>query len=266
MVYLVGAGPGDPDLLTRRAYDLLQTATLVMADGLVSPEVLALAGPHAEVRSVAKRCGQARISQAEIGALMVQGARAGQAVVRLKSGDPLVFGRAGEEMAALRTAGVPFEVVPGISAAFAAAASLRVPLTDRGSASKLVLVTAHHAAGRDATAQVWEGPLPADATLAVYMPGPRMRDLCDRLVQSGMAADTPVAAVSRVSTGDEQVRFASVGTIEDKEVGPAPVMLLIGDALRRDHETGQGEIGPGEISPGKRDRGEIDPVSSPGKP
>ncbi len=231
----MGAGPGDPDLLTRRAFDLLQTATLVLADGLVSPEVLALAGPRAEVRSVTKRCGQARISQAEIGELMVAGARAGRAVVRLKSGDPLVFGRAGEEMAALRAAGVPFEVVPGISAAFAAAASLRVPLTDRGSASKLVLLTAHHAAGRE-RAEVWEGPLPLDATLAVYMPGRRLRALCDRLVQSGMPADTPVAAVSRVSTAEEQVRFARVGTMGDEAAGPAPVMLLIGDAVRGEDE------------------------------
>ena len=248
-VYLVGAGPGDPDLLTRRAYDLLRTATLVLADGLVSAEVLALAGPEAEVRSVAKRCGQARISQAEIGALMVAGARAGQAVARRKSGDPLVFGRAGEEMAALRRAGVPFEVVPGISAAFAAAASLRVPLTDRGSASKLVLATAHHAAERE-TAQVWEGPLPADATLAVYMPGARLRALCDRLLRSGMAADTPVAAVSRVSTGDERVRLASVGTLQDEEVGLAPVILLIGDAVRSDNALAPGDdFDPGKFDP-----------------
>src|SRR3984885_3828360 len=121
-VYLTGAGPGDPNLLTLRALRLLESADLILPDDLVSDAVLALAHAGAEIIPVGKRCGQPRITQAGIHVLMIEAARAGRSVLRLKSGDPLVFGRAGEEMAALRAAGVPFEIVPGISAAFAVAA------------------------------------------------------------------------------------------------------------------------------------------------
>ena len=127
-VYLVGAGPGDADLLTVRAARLLQTATHVLPDGLISAEIVALAGTNATVMPVGKRCGAPRVTQVEINELLVRLAREGASIVRLKSGDPLVFGRAGEEIAALRAAGVPFEVVPGITAAFAAAAALGTPV------------------------------------------------------------------------------------------------------------------------------------------
>ena len=130
-VYLVGAGPGDPSLLTLRALRLLQTADVILPDDLVSDEILALASPSAEIIPVGKRCGQPRITQAGIHELMLYHAGLGRSVVRLKSGDPLVFGRAGEEIEALRTANIPFEIVPGITAAFAVAASLKTPLTDR---------------------------------------------------------------------------------------------------------------------------------------
>jgi uroporphyrin-III C-methyltransferase len=133
-VYLVGAGPGDPELLTLRALGLLESADVVLHDDLVPEEVLALVHRHALVTSVGKRCGRPRITQTGIHALMVESARAGQSVVRLKSGDPLVFGRAGEEIAALRAAGIEFEVVPGVTAAFAAGAAFQFPLTDRKSA------------------------------------------------------------------------------------------------------------------------------------
>ncbi len=154
VVYLVGAGPGDPELLTVKALRLLESADVVFHDDLVPEEVLALARRHALVTSVGKRCGRPRITQAGIHALMVESSRAGQSVVRLKSGDPLVFGRAGEEIAALRAAGVRFEVVPGVTAAFAAGAALGLPLTDRKSASKLIFVTGHHADGKDAAADL----------------------------------------------------------------------------------------------------------------
>lgn len=139
-VYLVGAGPGDPELLTVRALRLLESADVVFHDDLVPDEVLALVHRHALITSVGKRCGRPRITQAGIHALMIDSAKAGQSVVRLKSGDPLVFGRAGEEIAALRSAGIPFEVVPGVTAAFAAGAALSLPLTDRKSASKTDLL------------------------------------------------------------------------------------------------------------------------------
>lgn len=235
-VYLVGAGPGNPDLLTLRAARLLATATLVLADGLISPEILGLANPAARTLSVAKRCGQARITQAEIHALMIDAARSGDAVLRLKSGDPLVFGRAGEEIAALRAAEIPFEIVPGITAAFAAAASLQTPLTDRTAASKLILATAHHAANKrdlDPNPQpLWQGPLPEDATLVLYMPGPDLEALAGQLIRAGVAPATPVTAISRASTPFEKIHSTSLASLRSSDVGPAPVLLLIGAAIQ----------------------------------
>ena len=235
-VYLVGAGPGNPDLLTLRAARLLASATLILADGLISPEVLALANPAARVLSVAKRCGQPRITQAEIHTLMIDGARAGHSVLRLKSGDPLVFGRAGEEIAALRTAALPFEIVPGITAAFAAAATLRTPLTDRSAASKLILATAHHAANKldlDPDPQpIWQGPLPSDATLVLYMPGRDLEALAHDLIRAGIAPSTPVTAISRASTPSEQTHTSTLEHLRSHDVGPAPVLLLIGHAIK----------------------------------
>lgn len=238
VVYLVGAGPGDPELLTLRAVRLLQTADVVLPDDLVSDEVLALASPSALVVPVGKRCGQPRITQAEIHALMLEHAGAGRSVVRLKSGDPLVFGRAGEEIAALTEAQLPFEIVPGITAAFAVAAGLKTPLTDRSSASKLIFATAHHAAPRpDAPAKLqltpkWEGAFPKDATLVVYMPGRRFRVLADELVASGIDPQTPCVAVSKASTPEELIHRTTLAALEDDAVGPAPVILLIGYAIQ----------------------------------
>jgi uroporphyrin-III C-methyltransferase len=231
-VYLVGAGPGAPELLTLRSLRLLETADVILPDDLVSEEVLALAHAGAEITPVGKRCGQPRITQAEIHSLMIEAARAGRSVLRLKSGDPLVFGRAGEEIAALRAAGVPFEIVPGISAAFAVAANLQTPLTDRTAASKLILATAHHAAGKLQLAPKWTGAFPEDATLVIYMPGRRFRVLADDLIASGIAAETPCVAVSRATTRDERVHTTTLALIEDDAVGPAPVILLIGHAIQ----------------------------------
>ncbi len=246
-VYLVGAGPGDPDLLTLRAHHLLSSATLVLADGLVSPEILALANPAARTISVAKRCGQPCITQApvtqdQIHALMIDGARSGYSVLRLKSGDPLVFGRAGEEIAALRAAQIPFEIVPGITAAFAAAATLQTPLTDRRAASKLILATAHHAASKPSPRlegdpapdpqPLWQGPLPTDATLVLYMPGPDLEALAHDLIRSGISPATPVAAISRISTYSERLHTSTLEHLRSEHVGPAPVLLLIGRAIK----------------------------------
>jgi uroporphyrin-III C-methyltransferase len=231
-VYLVGAGPGDPELLTLRALRLLQTADVVLPDDLVSDEVLGLASPSALVVPVGKRCGQPRITQAGIHALMLEHAGAGRSVVRLKSGDPLVFGRAGEEIAALTEAGIPFEIVPGISAAFAVAASLKTPLTDRSSASKLIFATAHHAAEKLELIPKWEGVFPKDATLVIYMPGRRFRVLADDLIASGIDGETPCVAVSKATTAEERVYTTTLDAIEDDKIGPAPVLLLIGHAIQ----------------------------------
>ena len=227
MVYLVGAGPGDPELLTLRAVRLLETADVVLPDDLVSDEVLGLASASALVVPVGKRCGQPRITQAGIHALMLEHASAGRSVVRLKSGDPLVFGRAGEEIAALTEAGIPFEIVPGITVAFAVAAALKTPLTDRGSASKLIFATAHHAAASRNSDKLqltpkWEGAFPQDATLVIYMPGRRFRALADDLIVSGIDRATPCVAVSKATTAEEQVYATTLADIEDMNIGPSP--------------------------------------------
>ena len=163
---------------------------------------------------------------------MLEHAGAGRSVLRLKSGDPLVFGRASEEIAALTEAAIPFEIVPGITAAFAVAAELKTPLTDRGSASKLVFATAHHAADKLELTPKWEGAFPKDATLVVYMPGRRFRLLADELIESGIDAQTPCVAVSKASTPDEHVLRTTLAALNDDAVGPAPVLLLIGYAIQ----------------------------------
>jgi uroporphyrin-III C-methyltransferase len=230
-VYLVGAGPGDPELLTLRALRLLESADVVLHDDLVPDEVLALVHRHALVTSVGKRCGRPRITQAGIHALMIDSARAGQSVVRLKQGDPLVFGRAAEEIAALRAAGVAFEVVPGVTAAFAAGAALRLPLTDRRSASKLIFATGHHAADKADTTPLWSGPLPEDATLVLYMPGRDTRRIADELRAAGVKADMPCAAVSHAATARQSLAACRLEDFASLACGPAPLLLLIGRAM-----------------------------------
>jgi len=232
-VYLVGAGPGDPELLTVRALRLLQTADVVLHDDLVPADVLALAGAEAMVTSVGKRCGRPRITQSGIHTLMIEAARAGQSVLRLKSGDPLVFGRAGEEIAALQAAGIPLQVVPGVTAAFAAGASLALPLTDRTSASKLILITGHHAAGREGSKPIWSGPLPEDATLVVYMPGRDLGRLAAELLAAGLPAATPCAAVSHAATQRQTHVAARLNELPGLHCGPAPMIVLVGTAVGR---------------------------------
>lgn len=230
-VYLVGAGPGDPALLTLRAAHLIKTADVILPDDLVSDDVLALASPTANIIPVGKRCGQPRITQAGIHELMLRHAQNGSSVVRLKSGDPLIFGRAGEEIAFLREHDLAFEIVSGITTAFAVAASLEIALTDRSRASKLILATAHHAAGKVALSPSWAGAFPEDATLVIYMPGRNFEALAANLVSSGIAPDTPITAVSSASTANEQIHKATLGTLHSKDVGPAPVILLVGPSV-----------------------------------
>jgi uroporphyrin-III C-methyltransferase len=230
VVYLVGAGPGDPELLTLRALRLLETADVVFHDDLVPEEVLALAQRHALVTSVGKRCGRPRITQAGIHALLIESARAGQSVVRLKSGDPLIFGRAGEEMAALRAAGVRFEVAPGVTAALAAGAALQLPLTDRASASKLIFCTGHHADGKD-PAPIWSGPLPEDATLVVYMPGRNLEQIARELSQAGVAGDVTCCAISHAATERQSWVAARLDGLGRVECGPAPLLLVVGRTM-----------------------------------
>ena len=231
-VYLVGAGPGDPGLLTVRALGLLQTADVILPDDLVSDEVLRMANPDAKIIPVGKRSGRPTITQNGIHALMIEHAQAQRSVLRLKSGDPLIFGRAGEEMGALREARIPFEVVPGITAALAVAADLKTPLTDRNGASKLILATAHHAAGKFASMSGWDGSSPQEATLAIYMPGRDFATLAKELIQSGVSPQTPCIAVSKAISPDQRVVSISVEGLGAAQIGPAPVLLLIGRAIQ----------------------------------
>jgi uroporphyrin-III C-methyltransferase len=230
-VYLVGAGPGDPELLTLRALRLLESADVVFHDDLVPDEVLALVHRHALITSVGKRCGRPRITQAGIHELMIDAARAGQSVVRLKSGDPLVFGRAGEEIAALRSAQIPFEVVPGVTAAFAAGAALSLPLTDRKSASKLIFCTGHHAADKTDATPIWAGQVPEDATLVIYMPGRDTARIAGELASAGVASDMPCCAISQAATSQQSHAACRLSEFGELPCGPAPLLLLIGRAM-----------------------------------
>lgn len=232
-VYLVGAGPGDPEMLTVRAVRLLETADVVLHDGLVSEEVLQLVHQSAIVTSVGKRCGRPTITQAGINALMIDSARVGRSVVRLKSGDPLVFGRAGEEIAALRDAGISFEVVPGVTAALAAGAVLELPLTDRRSASKLIFCTAHHSAAKADRTPIWTGPFPEDATLVVYMPGRDLGRVAQELMAAGVKTNMPCCAVSHVATSRQSYAACRLVDLAGLVCGPTPLLLLIGRAMER---------------------------------
>jgi uroporphyrin-III C-methyltransferase/precorrin-2 dehydrogenase/sirohydrochlorin ferrochelatase len=226
-VWLVGAGPGDPDLLTVKALRLIQSAHIILHDDLVPRAILDL-GRHAETINVGKRCGVKNITQEEIHALMIEHARNGRRVVRLKSGDPLIFGRAAEEMAALADAGVEFEVVPGITAAFAAAAAIPCSLTDRKGASNVTFSTGHHAASHG------ESQLPQleDATRVVYMPGRDLRLLAAQWLGEGLPAEFPCAVISRAAQPDQQVFQTTLGELGDAAPADAPSILLAGWAIR----------------------------------
>lgn len=232
-VYLVGSGPGNPELLTVRAAALLQTADAVLYDGLVSDEVLQIVHASAALTNVGKRCGRPKITQTGINKLMVEAAAAGKSVVRLKSGDPLVFGRAGEELAALREAGIPFEVVPGVTAALAAGAALGLPLTDRASASKLIFCTGYQAAEKSEQTPIWAGPLPEDATLVIYMPGRDLGRIAMELSIAGVKPDVPCCAVSHAATQRQSHTACRLASLADLHCGPAPLLLLVGRAMEQ---------------------------------
>ncbi|HUD54791.1 MAG TPA: siroheme synthase CysG [Terracidiphilus sp.] len=227
-VSLVGAGPGDPDLLTVKALRLIQSADVILHDDLVPPPILDLAAPSAKIVNVGKRCGTKSITQEEIHALMIEHARANRRVVRLKNGDPLIYGRAAEEMAALSAAEVPFEVVPGITAASAAAAAVGFSLTSRNSASNVIFSTGHHAQSHN------HAPLPQleDATRVVYMPGRDLRLLALEWLQEGLPPEFPCAIVSRAGHPDQQIRCTTLAALGDAEPVPAPSLLIAGWAIR----------------------------------
>ncbi len=225
-VYLVGAGPGDPELLTVRAAQLLSRADVILHDALVSPEILALANPKTRLFDIGKRCGAKLLTQVEINALLIAHAQTSETVVRLKGGDPSVFGRSGEEISALNDAGVDFEIVPGITTATAVAAAAKISLTDRRHASAITLMTAHR--GRDEDAVEWDRLVTSGATIAIYMPGKDYREISAQLRRSGLAADTPCVVVSQVSSPNEQKLYTSVSALSHAAALPAPSLLIVG--------------------------------------
>lgn len=224
-VYLVGAGPGDPGLLTVRGAELLGRADVVVYDRLSAADLLGLAPVEAERISVAKAPGRPSVPQADINALLIERGKAGQEVVRLKGGDPFVFGRGGEEAIALAEAGVQCEIVPGISSALAAPAAAGVPVTFRGMAASFTVVTGHRQHGEIPVN--WTALAQTGGTLVVLMGVARRGEIADALMAGGLAADTPVAAIHRATTGAETAQrcvLSELGTT----VVQSPATLVIG--------------------------------------
>jgi uroporphyrin-III C-methyltransferase len=224
-VYLVGAGPGDPELLTLKAARLLARAEVVLHDALVSDAVLAMVSPEAEVIHVGKRAGHKLLTQEEINALLVSCGRTREIVVRLKGGDPSIFGRAGEEIGALRAAGIEYQIVPGISAALGAAAAAGISLTDRRVASQILMTT--FSRGVDGSVMDW-GCVTSTTTLVLYMPGADYAEVSERLLGGGLPADLPCVIVSQATDSRQQMRWSTVGRLAAEERLPAPALLIVG--------------------------------------
>ncbi|MFN3855231.1 MAG: siroheme synthase CysG [Phreatobacter sp.] len=240
-VLLVGAGPGDPDLLTLKALRALQSADVILHDRLVAPAILELARREARRVAVGKIGHGPSVSQEDIHDLMVSLAREGKTVVRLKSGDPGIFGRAGEELAACRKAGIPVSIVPGITAAQGAAASLGVSLTDRTHAQRLQFVTGHGRDGRLPTSIRWCAVADPRVTTVVYMPRRTALAFTEAAVAHGLAPDTPAVAVAWATRDHEARVSGTTATIAERLAAlpsDAPVILMIGEACRVDDEAG----------------------------
>jgi uroporphyrin-III C-methyltransferase len=224
-VYLVGAGPGDPELLTVKAARLLAQAGIVFHDSLVSREVLRLVARDSELIDVGKRCGHKLLKQGEINSLLVSAAAKHEIVIRLKGGDPLIFGRAGEEIEALRNAGVDFDIVPGITAALGAAAAAGISLTDRRAASQIVIST--FSRGTDGASMDW-GAITSTTTLALYMPGPDYAEVAHRLCEGGLPDDLPCVIVSNATGAEQQIRWTNIARLASEEKLPAPALMIVG--------------------------------------
>ena len=230
-VYLVGAGPGAPDLLTLRAARLLAEAGIVFHDALVNPEILELAGTATHI-AVGKRCGRHSTAQAFINKQLIDAARKYKVVVRLKGGDPMLFGRAQEEIDALHGAGIDVEVVPGITAALAASASLKVSLTRRGIARNVAFVTPR--IGTTEKASDWLGTAVTADTAVIYMGAGEADAIAQALIERGRASTTPVAVIESASLTTESWRFGVLSGLGEMatQVGAGPAIIVLGEVLR----------------------------------
>jgi uroporphyrin-III C-methyltransferase len=224
-VYLVGAGPGDPELLTLKAARILAEADVVLYDALVSKEVLALVSRDAQLIDVGKRAGKKLLTQEEINSLLISYAKKDNVVARMKGGDPLLFGRAGEEIEALRVAGLEFEIVPGITAAVGAAAGAKISLTDRRVASQVLFTT--FSRGEQGNWLNWAALTP-ETTIAIYMPGTHYGEVAERLIENGLSSETPCVVVSQATRAEQQVRWTNIAALSGEAQLPAPSILLVG--------------------------------------
>jgi uroporphyrin-III C-methyltransferase len=232
-VFLVGAGPGDPDLLTLRAARLVMNATVVVHDGLVEPAILAMAPRTARMISVAKSRARHTVPQDGINDILIREARAGHDVVRLKGGDPFIFGRGGEEAEACRAAGIPVEVVPGISAANGAAAAAQIPLTHRDAASIVTFVAGQC---KGLTEQDWSGLAGKGRTLVIYMGVATAEAISEKLMADGLAPDVPVAVIENATRPAMRVLrgpLAGLAALVAKNKVKSPALIVIGEVAAR---------------------------------
>lgn len=236
-LYLVGAGPGDPDLLTLCAARLLRSASLIVHDGLVDPAILDLAREDATLISVAKQRSKHTLPQDEINALLVREAKAGRDVVRLKGGDPLIFGRGGEEAEAAQAAGVKVEIVPGISAANGAAAAAQIALTHRDASSVVSFVAGQCKGLKD---QNWAGLAGKGRTLVIYMGVKTAPQIAEKLMEDGLSPDMPIAVIENAARAEMRVLrglLAGLPDLVEAEKVISPALIVIGEVTARDNVT-----------------------------
>lgn len=227
-VYLVGAGPGDPDLITVRGSDILKKADVIVYDRLANPDLLSVAPEDSEHIYVGKRPGKPSVSQKQINHILITGAQSGKTVVRLKGGDPFIFGRGGEECEALKSEGIPFEVVPGISSALAAPAFAGIPLTHRKFARSFTVVTGHTVTGTDAF-ENWDHLIQAD-TLVILMGMRNLPVITETFIRLGREADTPVAVIEKATYEEQNTVTGTLATIAERAAGlSAPATIVVGE-------------------------------------
>lgn len=234
-VWLAGAGPGDPGLLTLLTLHALQSADVVAYDALVGDGILELAGDNAELVYAGKRGGKPSPKQRDISFRLINLARAGKRVLRLKGGDPFVFGRGGEEALALVEAGIDFRIIPGVSAGIGGLAYAGIPLTHRDTNSAVTFVTGHNASGVVPDSVDWKAIAKGSDTLVVYMPLKHIERICETLIDAGRAPDEPAALISKATTQDQQVIISTLSRISEDATAAAlepPAMFILGQVVR----------------------------------
>lgn len=247
-VFLVGAGPGDPEYLTLKAHRLIRKADVLVYDRLVSPEILEMVPAGTMRIAVGKAPGKHTMQQQDINALLVSLAEAGRMVVRLKGGDPFIFGRGSEEAIYLAKAGVPCEVVPGITSAQGCAVSARIPLTHRGVATSVRYITGHRRNDQDLEFD-WDGLADPETTLVIYMGMANIHEVCRRLISHGLSATTPAAAVSDATTARQRLVASSLAALAERAHAAGfegPVLFIIGGVVDLAGEMQMDEESPGQ--------------------